>query len=59
MAGRWHALQPPPTEEQLALLRSYGVSEEEIAYLTTQGVAQAMIDEYESDNDAEEYESDY
>jgi len=52
-------LQPPPTEEQLAILRSYGVSEEELAFLTTEGVAQAMIDEYTSDNDAEEYESDY
>jgi len=52
-------MQPPPTEEQLNTLRGYGVTEEELAFLTTEGVAQAMIDEYQSDNDAEDFESDY
>lgn len=52
-------LQPPPTEEQLAQLRAYGVTEEELAFLTTEGVAQAMIDEYQSDNDAEDEDEYY
>ncbi|MBX3177657.1 MAG: hypothetical protein KF886_09870 [Candidatus Hydrogenedentes bacterium] len=45
-------LQPPPTREQLEILRAYGVTDDELTFLTTAGVAQAMIDEYESDNDA-------
>lgn len=52
-------MQPPPTEEQLQILRGYGVPDEELSFLTTAGVAQAMIDEYESDNDAEDVEEEY
>lgn len=43
-------LQPPPTREQIEILRAYGVTDDELTFLTTAGVAQAMIDEYESDD---------